>query len=113
MARCTVAVVTLASVCAFLAFAGVALAAPIHEAAEAGRVDEVRSLLEADRSLVNSGDAFGSTPLHRAAENGHKDVVALLIANGRCKELFRVDSPPCGGRQGPHGDRRPADRQGR
>src|SRR5712692_3172461 len=39
---------------------------PIHVAAEAGDIQRVRDLLDADPTLVHRGDGTGGTPLHRA-----------------------------------------------
>src|SRR6266700_2487757 len=39
---------------------------PIHPAAEAGDIQRVRDLLDADPTLVHCGDSTGGTPLHRA-----------------------------------------------
>ena len=43
-----------------------------------GNVDAVRTLLEADASLVGAKDSDNSTPLHCAAWKGHPEVAALL-----------------------------------
>jgi len=82
MAKCRAAVAMLACVCALLLSAGVAPAAPIHDAAWKGKLDDVRRLLEADPGLVNLKDLLGRTPLHCAAAAGHTEVAELLIANG-------------------------------
>lgn len=55
---------------------------PIHRAAEAGDVQQVRALLDADPSLVNRGDRGGGTPLHRAVIGGSIKMVRLLLDRG-------------------------------
>lgn len=57
---------------------------PLHMAAEAGRVDFVKFLLEnTDKDIdINEQDDEGSTSLHIAAKKGHKDIVQLLLKNG-------------------------------
>jgi len=54
----------------------------IIKAAKAGNAADVRSLLEADRSLANSRDSDASTPLHCAAWKGHVEVAAVLLDFG-------------------------------
>lgn len=57
-------------------------AGPIHDAARAGDLAKVQSLIKADPNLVASkDDQYGQTPLHIAAFNDHKDVVEFLLAN--------------------------------
>jgi ankyrin repeat protein len=55
---------------------------PIHLAAEAGDVRRVRSLLDADPTLLEIADRSGGTPLHRAAIGCWPRVVELLLARG-------------------------------
>jgi ankyrin repeat protein len=54
----------------------------IIKAAKAGDVAAVRTLLEADASLVGARDVDVSTPLHYAAWKGHTEVAALLLDFG-------------------------------
>jgi hypothetical protein len=55
---------------------------PIHDAARAGDLAKVESLVKAHPDLVSSADEkYGQTPLHVAAFNDHKDVVEFLLAN--------------------------------
>lgn len=55
---------------------------PIHDAARAGDLDKVTSLVKASPDLVSSKDEkYGQTPLHFAAFNDHKDVAEFLLAN--------------------------------
>jgi uncharacterized protein len=52
---------------------------PIHAAAQAGDLQRVRELLDADPTLLNRGDRAGGTPLHRAVAGSASDVVKLLL----------------------------------
>jgi ankyrin repeat protein len=62
-------------------------AAPIHDAAKAGDVAQVRTLLAANPTLVDAKDnVYGYTPLMFAAEKGHLDVVTLLLEKGAAVE---------------------------
>jgi uncharacterized protein len=54
----------------------------IHDAAKAGDLAKVKTLLEDYPMMVSLKDKNGYTPLHLAALNGHKDVVELLLAKG-------------------------------
>jgi ankyrin repeat protein len=54
----------------------------IIRAAKAGDVAAVRTMLEADASLVGARDSDGSTPLHCASWKGHAEVAALLLGFG-------------------------------
>jgi len=63
-------------------FAGFAAdAGPIHDAAEAGKVNEVRRLLDSGADVDGASDA-GLAPLHAAAIWGHRDVAELLLSKG-------------------------------
>ena len=54
----------------------------LYEAAEEGKIEEVKQLL-ADGADVNAKtDSFLETPLHFAAENGQKEVAIILIDKG-------------------------------
>ena len=61
----------------------------LHWAAENGKTDRVRSLLNSGADTSNV-DIFGETPLHYAAENGHMEAVKLLVAAGA--DLSAVDN---------------------
>lgn len=54
---------------------------PLHLAAQAGRADVVRVLLERGAD-VDARDDRGGTPLHRALWHGQGDVAAVLIGGG-------------------------------
>jgi hypothetical protein len=56
--------------------------ADIHEAANKGEIDKVKSILAENPELVNTQDDRSYTALHIAAYLGDKDVVELLITNG-------------------------------
>ena len=49
-------------------------------AAEKGRVDLVREMLDEDESLANARDPDGYSPLHRASYEGHLSVVRVRLA---------------------------------
>jgi ankyrin repeat protein len=57
-------------------------AAPIHDAAAAGDLETLRSLLDADPTLLESGNMHGFTPLHAACFNGQVTVAHYLIDQG-------------------------------
>jgi ankyrin repeat protein len=54
----------------------------IHAAAQAGDLQRVRELLDADATLLNHGDRAGGTPLHRAVAGSASEVVKLLLDRG-------------------------------
>ena len=55
---------------------------PIHVAASAGDVAQVRTLLDAEPQLLERIDRAGGTPLHRAVEASAREVVELLLDRG-------------------------------
>lgn len=55
---------------------------PIHLAAEAGDLQRVHELLDAEPHLLNHGDHAGGTPLHRAVIGRARSVVELLLERG-------------------------------
>ncbi|HET9833747.1 MAG TPA: ankyrin repeat domain-containing protein [Vicinamibacterales bacterium] len=55
---------------------------PIHRAAAFGDAETVRSLLDADPSLINRGQRRGLTPLHCAVLGGSQHVVTMLLDRG-------------------------------
>src|SRR6186997_1458069 len=56
--------------------------AAMFAAERAGDVDEVRRLLNGDRSLVADYDEHGKTPLHVAAETNNAEIIDILVAAG-------------------------------
>jgi len=58
-----------------------AFADPIHEAAIAGNLADLKKALGASAD-TNAKDENGATALHHAAGNGHKEAAELLIAKG-------------------------------
>ena len=51
----------------------------IYEAAEEGKIEEVKQLLTDGADLNAKTDSYLETPLHYAAENGQKEVAQILI----------------------------------
>ena len=64
-----------------VSFSGYTWASSLHEAAEAGNLEEVKGLIE-EGANVNSKDTFGETPLHVAARKGYRGVMEYLISKG-------------------------------
>jgi uncharacterized protein len=65
---------------------------PLHVAAEAGRLDVVKVLLDA-KATVDSRTRIGQyTPLHLAAGNARTDVVQALLAAGANAKLATTNS---------------------
>lgn len=54
----------------------------IHDAAKAGDLAKVRSLLARDPTLVSSKDDSGFTPLHTAVFAAHAEVAEFLLSKG-------------------------------
>lgn len=54
----------------------------IHDAAEKGRLSQIKAILTGNPESVNAKDGRNITPLHYAAVNGHIEVVKYLIAKG-------------------------------
>ena len=59
----------------------VAVAAPIHDAAETGNLQEVQRLINAGASVNRETAWFRRTPLQIASFNGQLEMVRLLLAN--------------------------------
>lgn len=57
-------------------------AGALHAAARAGRLSEVRSLIESGRIEVDAGDRYRMTAMMMAAERGHLEVVRYLLKAG-------------------------------
>jgi len=67
---------------AVLALGTPGLCGPIHDAARAGDLDKVKTLVKEHPELISSKDEkYGQTPLHIAAFNDRKDVAEFLLAN--------------------------------
>ncbi|KAF6816526.1 hypothetical protein CSOJ01_02908 [Colletotrichum sojae] len=60
---------------------------PLSWAAQEGRTDSVRRLIQ-DGAIITDRDMAGRTPLSRAVENGHEETVRLLIQNGADVNAF-------------------------
>ncbi len=55
---------------------------PLHLAAQAGRLDIVKIIVENDPSTLDEQDAYGQTALLWACVNGHADVALYLLEKG-------------------------------
>ena len=55
---------------------------PLHRAAQQGRLDIIKVILQAHPDLLNQKDENNQTPLLWAASRGHKEVVDYLISLG-------------------------------
>jgi len=65
-----------------LAWCSLAFCGEIHDAAKAGDLEKVKTLLKDKPGLVLSkDDKYGLTPLHLAAFSGHQDVAELLLTS--------------------------------
>ncbi|HEY3703612.1 MAG TPA: ankyrin repeat domain-containing protein [Terracidiphilus sp.] len=65
-----------------VASTGLALAAPIHDAARKGDVKKIQEILASDPKAVNAQDSSGDTPLHQAALHAQYKAAEALIAAG-------------------------------
>jgi ankyrin repeat protein len=72
---------TLAIAMTVLAWGNTARGGEIHDAAKAGDVEKVKTLLRTNFGLANARDEDDKTPLHVAALWRQKDVVIVLLAN--------------------------------
>ena len=73
------------------AFISPVRAGEIHEAVGGGNSDWVKTLLEADPSLLESKDDDGETPFLVAAQNGKTEIISYLMkrgANRRATDKF-------------------------
>jgi ankyrin repeat protein len=65
---------------------------PLHYAAESGRLEAARLLLQHKAGIdAHADDWHGCTPLHRASEYGRHDVVRLLLSHGANANALTVD----------------------
>ena len=55
---------------------------PLHMAAKAGIIIEVKQLIIGGYDVNQRDGKYGSTPLHQAVFFGHKEIVEFLIAEG-------------------------------
>lgn len=53
-----------------------------HRHAQAGEIDKLRGILDANPKLVNKRDANGWTPLHEAVRDGSLEVIEFLLDRG-------------------------------
>ena len=65
-----------------LALGGMSFADDIHEFAQKGDLEGLKTLIEKDPALVNAKDNDGRTPLHWACRGVHLDVVKFLVEKG-------------------------------
>ena len=65
-----------------LSLAAQVAAGEIHEAVRGGNIQAVQRLVAADRSLLATKEADGSTPLHIAAQAGNLEMTKLLLDLG-------------------------------
>jgi hypothetical protein len=65
-----------------LAWSNLAFCGEIHDAAKAGDLEKVKSLLKTSPDLVSSKDNDGATPLHTAAYGGQLKIAETLVASG-------------------------------
>lgn len=54
----------------------------IHQAALAGDLEKIKSMLSQDAKLIGAQDKYGNFPIHLAAFKGHTEVVEFLIVRG-------------------------------
>ncbi len=81
LSSCSARITTLVLLLPMLMATGLR-AGEIHDAAAAGDLNKVRSLLEADPALLESKDDNGDTPLHKACAATQAAVAKFLIDKG-------------------------------
>jgi len=55
---------------------------PLNDAAAAGNLGAVQSLVRKDPSILNKKDSNGWQAIHEAVRGGHIDVLRFLVENG-------------------------------
>jgi hypothetical protein len=55
---------------------------PVHAAARAGHVEELRDILQGDPAQAGALDKYGLTPLHWACDRGQAEAARLLLERG-------------------------------
>ncbi len=65
-----------------ISFGSLAFAEQIHELAQKGDLEGVKTLIEQNPELVNARDKDGRTPLHWACRGVHLEVVKFLVDKG-------------------------------
>ncbi|MCP4220210.1 MAG: hypothetical protein GY765_36600 [bacterium] len=66
-------------------------AGEIHQTAQTGDLEKVKTLLQKDPGLLNAEDNRKTTPLHFAASSGHKEVTQYLLSKGARTDIGDVD----------------------
>jgi ankyrin repeat protein len=61
---------------------GQAPGGPVHDAVNAGKLEQVKGLVASNPGLVNEEEVHGWTPLFLAAAIGHKAMVEFLLNSG-------------------------------
>ena len=64
---------------------------PLHIAAEAGSISNVKLLVSDERDLLKAEDNMGRTPLHIACAYGYRNIVSFLLESG-ADPLARMES---------------------
>ena len=64
---------------------------PLHIAAEAGSISNVKLLVSDERDLLKAEDNQGRTPLHVACAYGYRNIVSFLLESG-ADPLARMES---------------------
>jgi ankyrin repeat protein len=72
----------LATFMILISLLGIAMASPIHDAAERGDLKTVKKLIDEFRTTPNEKDKDGWAPLHYASKYGHVKVIEYLIKEG-------------------------------
>ena len=70
------------SLVVLLLASGRVLGGEVHDAVNAGRIEQVKSLIASNPRLVNEEEVHGWTPLFLAAATGYKAMVEFLLDSG-------------------------------